>query len=137
MEITLESIDAVRERTGASYADAKEALEKSGGSVVDAIVLLENKSGVKTDEIIAKIKALVKEGNVNRAGQPRHHRRSGRPGGGSAVERARRGRRGLRLRLQVRDHQGRRQLDGRGVIPAKQKEGSESFPLFLFFPIPN
>ena len=66
MEITLESIDAVRERTGASYSEAKEALEKSEGSVVDAIVLLESKSGVKTDEIIEKIKALVKEGNVNK-----------------------------------------------------------------------
>ena len=66
MEITLEMIDAVRERTGASYSEAKEALEKSEGSVVDAIVLLENKSGVKTDEIIEKIKALVKEGNVNK-----------------------------------------------------------------------
>ena len=66
MEITLESIDAVRERTGTSYSEAKEALEKSEGSVVDAIVLLENKSGAKTDEIIEKIKALVKEGNVNK-----------------------------------------------------------------------
>ena len=66
MEITLESIDAVRERTGASYSEAKEALEKSGGSVVDAIVLLENKSGAKTEEVLDKIKALVKEGNVNK-----------------------------------------------------------------------
>ena len=66
MEITLESIDAVRERTGASYSEAKEALEKSEGSVVDAIVLLEKKSGVKTEEILDKIKALVKEGNVNK-----------------------------------------------------------------------
>ena len=66
MEITLEMIDAVRERTGASYSEAKEALEKSEGSVVDAIVLLEKKSGVKTEEILDKIKALVKEGNVNK-----------------------------------------------------------------------
>ena len=66
MEITLEMIDAVRERTGASYSEAKEALEKSEGSVVDAIVLLENKSGAKTEEVLDKIKALVKEGNVNK-----------------------------------------------------------------------
>lgn len=66
MEITLEMIDAVRERTGASYADAKAALEKADGNVVDAIVLLESKSGVKTEEILEKIKALVKEGNVNK-----------------------------------------------------------------------
>ena len=56
MEITLEMIDAVRERTGADYAEAKEALEKSGGSVVDAIVLLEKKSRINTDEIIGKSK---------------------------------------------------------------------------------
>ena len=66
MEITLESIDAVRERTDASYSEAKEALEKSEGSVVDAIVLLEKKSGAKTEEVLDKIKALVKEGNVNK-----------------------------------------------------------------------
>ena len=66
MEITLEMIDAVRERTGADYAEAKEALEKTDGSVVDAIVLLEKKSKINTDEIIGKIKALVKEGNVNK-----------------------------------------------------------------------
>ncbi|MCR5664058.1 MAG: DUF4342 domain-containing protein [Oscillospiraceae bacterium] len=66
MEITLEKIDAVRERTGASYAEAKEALEKADGSVVDAIVSLEKRSSVKTDEILEKIKALVKEGNVNK-----------------------------------------------------------------------
>ena len=66
MEITLESIDAVRERTGASYTEAKAALEQSNGSVVDAIVLLENKGSVKTGEIIEKLKELVKEGNVNK-----------------------------------------------------------------------
>ena len=66
MEITLEAIDAVRERTGASYKDAKEALEKTEGSVVDAIVLLEDKSSVKTDDVINKLKAAVREGNVNK-----------------------------------------------------------------------
>ncbi len=66
MEITLESIDAVRERTGASYTEAKAALEQSNGSVVDAIVLLENKGSVKTGEVIEKLKELVKEGNVNK-----------------------------------------------------------------------
>ena len=66
MEITLEAIDAVRERTGASYKEAKEALEQAGGSVVDAIVLLEDKSSAKTDDVLEKIKAVVKEGNVNK-----------------------------------------------------------------------
>ena len=66
MEISLEAIDAVRERTGASYKEAKEALEKTGGSVVDAIVLLEDKSAVNTGDLLEKIKAAVKEGNVNK-----------------------------------------------------------------------
>ena len=66
MEISLEAIDAVRERTGVSYKEAKEALEQAGGSVVDAIVLLEEKSTAKTDDVLEKIKAAVKEGNVNK-----------------------------------------------------------------------
>ena len=36
MEITLEKIELVKDRTGVSYKEAKEALEKSEGSVVDA-----------------------------------------------------------------------------------------------------
>ncbi len=66
MEITLESIDAVRERSGASYEEAREALEVSGGSVVDALVYLEQKKSQKTNDLLEKVKAFVKEGNVNR-----------------------------------------------------------------------
>ena len=42
MEITLEKIELVRDRTGVSYKDAKDALEAAGGSVVDAIIAIEN-----------------------------------------------------------------------------------------------
>lgn len=66
MEISLEAIDAVRERTGVSYKEAKEALEQANGSVVDAIVLLEEQSSAKTDDVLEKVKAVVKEGNVNK-----------------------------------------------------------------------
>ena len=66
MNITLEMIDAVRERSGASYAEAKAALEQSGGDVVEALVLLEKKNETKTGEILEKIKAAVKEGSVNK-----------------------------------------------------------------------
>ena len=66
MEINLEAIDAVRERTGASYKEAREALEKTEGNVLDAVVLLEEKSTIKTDDVLEKVKALVKEGNVNK-----------------------------------------------------------------------
>ena len=61
MEITLESIDAVRERSGASYEEAREALEVSGGSVVDALVYLEQKKSQKTTDLLEKVKAMVRE----------------------------------------------------------------------------
>ena len=66
MNITLEDIDAVRERSGASYEEAREALEVSGGSVVEALIYLEQKKKGRTDELLEKVKAVVKEGNVNK-----------------------------------------------------------------------
>ncbi len=72
-EITLEKIDIIRERTGASYAEAKEALEVSDGNVVDALIYLENQKKSPVDDMVtskeefmAWIKDLVKKGNVNR-----------------------------------------------------------------------
>ena len=41
MEITLEKIELVKDRTGVSYKEAKEALEAAEGSVVDAIINIE------------------------------------------------------------------------------------------------
>ena len=41
MEITLEKIELVKDRTGVSYREAKSALEEANGSVVDAIILIE------------------------------------------------------------------------------------------------
>lgn len=86
MEITLEKIELVTDRTGASYKEAKEALEASEGNVVDAIIYLEEKmdkkkpfffKGKKKDDaetedaeekeaIIEKLKALVEKGNISR-----------------------------------------------------------------------
>ena len=66
MNITLESIDAVRERSGTSYEEAREALQATDGSVVDALIYLEQKKKSKTDERIEKLKAIVKDGNVNK-----------------------------------------------------------------------
>lgn len=74
MEITLENIDLVRERTGVSYKEAKEALEATGGNVVDAIVHIEERQNIRwTDnftgagnEILDKLKAVVKKGNVTK-----------------------------------------------------------------------
>ena len=41
MEITLEKIELVKDRTGVTYAEAKKALEDADGSVVDAIIAIE------------------------------------------------------------------------------------------------
>lgn len=72
-EITLEKIDIIRERTGVSYTEAKDALVASEGNVVDALIYIENnKKSTSTDfyatkdEFIDWIKDTVKKGNVTR-----------------------------------------------------------------------
>jgi hypothetical protein len=72
-EITLEKIDLVRERTGAAYSEAKEALEACEGNVVDAIIYMEkNKKSTmenfytSKDELLTWIKDLINKGNVTR-----------------------------------------------------------------------
>ena len=73
MEISLEKIELVKDRTGVSYKEAKEALEKTEGNVVNAIILIEesinnpepeNKTS-RVDTIIADVKAAVNKGNVS------------------------------------------------------------------------
>ncbi|GHU61286.1 hypothetical protein AGMMS49983_00740 [Clostridia bacterium] len=74
MEITLEQIELVKDRTGVSYREAKEALEAADGNVVDAIIAIEDeinaKVGVKVSDqaakVVAQIKELVRKGNVSR-----------------------------------------------------------------------
>ncbi len=79
MSVTLEKVDEVRNRTGASYSEAKEALEFTGGDVLEAIVYIEQmrqeppKKDTFADdlsdrgsEIIEKLKELVKRGQVTR-----------------------------------------------------------------------
>lgn len=74
MEITLEKIELVKDRTGVSYKEAKEALEAADGSVVDAIISIEetidvkskSKLGEQSAVIVEKIKAAVRKGNVSR-----------------------------------------------------------------------
>ena len=74
--ITLEKIELVKSRTGASYAQSKEALEKAKGNVVDAIIELEETMGNdfqnidgkdwKESAIYLKMKEIVEKGNVSR-----------------------------------------------------------------------
>ncbi len=72
MEITLEMVDQVRERTGATYEEAKTALENANGSVVDAIIAIEKECGrgidvnEKIDCLVETLKTAVQKGNVNR-----------------------------------------------------------------------
>ncbi|WMJ82302.1 DUF4342 domain-containing protein [Clostridium sp. MB40-C1] len=75
-DISLEKIDIVRERTGVSYTEAKEALEACNGDVVEALIYIEknqkNKYNLKDDiyttkeEFMAWLKETIKKGNVNR-----------------------------------------------------------------------
>lgn len=73
MEITLEKIELVKDRTGVTYAEAKQALEEADGSVVDAIIAIEETInagqkgrgfGQKGEALFASIKELIKKGNV-------------------------------------------------------------------------
>lgn len=83
MDITLEKVDQVRERTGASYKNAKKALEECNGDVLEAIIYLEDKniesdyasgeefndSAQKTEtieELKVWLKDLINKGNVTR-----------------------------------------------------------------------
>ena len=74
MEITLEKIELVRDRTGVTYKEAKEALEAANGNVVDAIIAIEetvdcsdkNSTKAKKDALIKRMKELFDKGNVSR-----------------------------------------------------------------------
>lgn len=73
-EITLEKIDMLRDRTGISYREAKEALERSKGNVLEALIELDDKKdtkwteefSVRSSDVIDKVKGLIYEGNVNK-----------------------------------------------------------------------
>lgn len=74
MEITLEKIELVKDRTGVSYKEAKEALEFAGGNVVDAIIYIEE--NIDNDymgsekkvagKIVDTVKEAVRKGNVTK-----------------------------------------------------------------------
>jgi uncharacterized protein YjbJ (UPF0337 family) len=74
MDIALEKIELVKDRTGVSYKSAKESLEAADGNVVDAIIAIEesmNLSGAakvidKSTDILDVIKDYVRKGNVSK-----------------------------------------------------------------------
>lgn len=83
MAVEMEKVDAVRERTGASYREAYQALKDCNGSVIEAIIQLEAQGGfekkeftadptgenqyyVKGSQLVEKVKELIRRGNVTR-----------------------------------------------------------------------
>lgn len=69
----LEKIDLIRERTGVSYARAKEALDAAGGDVVGALIELEKADRVRRErfqvsgsELVERVRQLIHEGTVRR-----------------------------------------------------------------------
>ncbi|MDR3243013.1 MAG: DUF4342 domain-containing protein [Clostridiales Family XIII bacterium] len=78
MDVTLEKIELVKDRTGVSYKEAKEALERTDCNVVDAIIDIEEsinlsgrkkfgaQIGARGSQLIEKVKAVVKKGNVSK-----------------------------------------------------------------------
>ncbi len=69
MQITLEAVEKVMELTGVDYAEAKEALVKAEGDVDEAVKLITpeaKEDNDKVKETVEKIKAKVKDGNVDK-----------------------------------------------------------------------
>ncbi|SCG83603.1 ubiquitin-associated domain-containing protein [Proteiniborus sp. DW1] len=73
MDINLESIDIIRERTGVSYKEAKEVLEKHNGDVLEALIELEENKhswsdnlSNKGEEIIETLREILRKGNVTK-----------------------------------------------------------------------
>ncbi len=69
MQITLEAVEKVMELTGVDYAAAKEALVKADGDVDEAVKLITPEGKEENDKVketVEKIKAKVKEGNVDK-----------------------------------------------------------------------
>ena len=74
MEINLEQIELVKDRTGVSYKEAKEALEFAKGNVVDAIIYIEENINQEYEEndtsavssVVDAIKDAIGKGNVTK-----------------------------------------------------------------------
>lgn len=70
MEVPLEKIDLIRQRTGLSYAEAREVLDEAGGDVLEALVILEEEQlnddesrGFLSNDILSPVKRLIRQSN--------------------------------------------------------------------------
>lgn len=75
MDISLQKIDLVRERTGLSYAEARELLEEANGDVIDALVMMEDELeadaedrgvGLLEGDMLAPVKNAIRQSNRTR-----------------------------------------------------------------------
>jgi len=73
MDLSLEKIDLLRERTGLSYTSARRLLEETDGDVVAALVLLEEEEQEEggqfrrlASNILEPAKKLLRQGNRTR-----------------------------------------------------------------------
>jgi len=74
----LEKVELVRDRTGVSYEEARDYLEANDWDVVEAIIAIEkekkneafetelNTMKVKGQDLLKRIKELIKQGNVSK-----------------------------------------------------------------------
>lgn len=69
----LEKIDTLRERGRVSYQEARDLLAESDGDLIDALIRLEQRGTftrekiyAKGNEIVEKVKDLIRQGNVTR-----------------------------------------------------------------------
>lgn len=72
-DITLEKLDIIRERTGVSYGEAKEALEVCDGDVVEALIFLEERKKKDPSQVYttlegfkAWLETTIEKGNIKR-----------------------------------------------------------------------
>ncbi|MCR3921603.1 MAG: DUF4342 domain-containing protein [Firmicutes bacterium] len=64
MDITLQKIDLVRDRTGLNYTEARELLEEASGDVVEALVIMEGEEGdldVEMNMEMDEMKSMVSD----------------------------------------------------------------------------
>lgn len=79
MSVTLEQIEALRERANVSYAEAKEVLEHCNGDVVEALIMLEGQAKVRARKMdfydgacktskgfFGSVKKVIKKCNVTK-----------------------------------------------------------------------
>lgn len=73
VEEELKKLDVIRDRTRASYEEARKALQEANGDVIGAIIAIERAKITFTEELkvqgrdlVDKLKDLIREGNVAR-----------------------------------------------------------------------